>query len=40
MTLGDWKPDRVVQTQEGSTIYYWVILKEIPANLRDRKPAS
>jgi len=37
--MGDWKPDRVVQTQEGSTIY-WVILKEIPANLRDRKPAS
>jgi predicted O-methyltransferase YrrM len=38
--MGDWKPDRVVQTQEGSTIYYWVIPKEIPANLRDRKPAS
>jgi len=34
--MGDWKPDRVVQTQEGSTIYYWVILKEIPANLRSQ----
>ena len=32
--MGDWKPERVVQTQEGSTIYYWVIPKEIPANLR------
>lgn len=33
--MGDWKPDRVVQTQEGSTIYYWVIPEQIPANLRD-----
>lgn len=32
--MGDWKPDRVVQTQEGSTIYYWVVPEEIPANLR------
>lgn len=32
--MGDWKPDRVVQTQEGSTIYLWTIPKEIPANLR------
>lgn len=32
--MGDWKPERVVQTKEGSTIYYWVIPKEIPANLR------
>ncbi len=32
--MGDWKPERVVQTEEGSTIYYWVIPKEIPANLR------
>ena len=32
--MGDWKPERVVKTQEGSTIYYWVIPKEIPANLR------
>lgn len=32
--MGDWKPERVVQTQEGSTIYYWTIPKEIPANLR------
>ncbi|PPS44322.1 cyclopropane-fatty-acyl-phospholipid synthase family protein [Chroococcidiopsis sp. TS-821] len=33
--MGEWKPDRVVQTQEGSTIYYWVIPEQIPANLRD-----
>lgn len=33
--MGDWKPDQVVQTQEGSTIYYWVIPEQIPANLRD-----
>lgn len=32
--MGEWKPDRVVQTQEGSTIYLWTIPKEIPANLR------
>lgn len=32
--MGDWKPDQVVQTQEGSTIYYWVVPEEIPANLR------
>lgn len=32
--MGDWKPERVVQTEEGSTIYYWVIPEEIPANLR------
>jgi len=25
--MGDWKPDRVVQTQEGSTIY-WVIRRK------------
>jgi len=33
--MGDWKPDQVVQTQEGSTIYYWVIPEQIPANLRN-----
>ncbi len=32
--MGDWKPEQVVQTQEGSTIYYWVVPEEIPANLR------
>jgi SAM-dependent methyltransferase len=32
--MGDWKPERVVQTQEGSTIYYWVVPEEVPANLR------
>lgn len=38
--MGEWKPERVVQTQEGSTIYYWVIPKEIPANLRTSLPTS
>lgn len=30
--MGDWKPDRVIQlqTQEESTLYYWVIPSEIP----------
>ena len=32
--MGEWKPDRVVQTPEGSTIYLWTIPKEVPANLR------
>ena len=32
--MGEWKPDRVVQTQEGPTIYLWTIPKEVPANLR------
>lgn len=32
--MGEWKPDRVVQTQEGSTIYLWTIPKKIPASLR------
>ena len=32
--MGEWKPEQVVQTQGGSTIYYWVIPKKIPANLR------
>ena len=32
--MGEWKPERVVKTQEGSTIYYWVVPKEVPANLR------
>ena len=32
--MGDWKPDQVVKTEEGSTIYYWVIPKEPPTNLR------
>lgn len=32
--MGEWKPDRVVQTQEGSTIYLWTIPEEVPANLQ------
>jgi hypothetical protein len=32
--MGEWKPERVVQTKEGSTIYLWTIPKEVPANLR------
>lgn len=31
--MGDWKPERVVEV-EGRTIYYWVVPKEIPANLK------
>ncbi len=38
--MGKWKPNRVVQTQGGSTIYYWVIPKKIPANLRDSASTS
>ena len=32
--MGEWQPERVVQTQEGSTIYLWTIPDEVPANLR------
>lgn len=32
--MGNWKPERVIQTPKGSTIYYWVVPKEIPAYLR------
>ncbi len=32
--MGDWKPERVVQTPDGSTVYLWTIPEEIPANLR------
>lgn len=32
--MGDWEPDRVVATNEGSMIYLWVVPEEIPANLR------
>lgn len=32
--MGEWKPERVVQTQEGSNIYLWTIPEEVPANLR------
>lgn len=32
--MGEWKPERVVKTKEGSTIYLWTIPKEVPANLR------
>ena len=38
--MGKWKPDRVVQTQEGSTIYLWTIPKKIPANLSSSVPTS
>jgi SAM-dependent methyltransferase len=38
--MGDWKPDRVVTTDEGSTIYYWVIPEKIPANLPEAKATS
>jgi hypothetical protein len=31
--MGDWKPDRVVKTKGGSTIYLWIIPEKIPANL-------
>jgi ribosomal protein L11 methylase PrmA len=37
--MGNWKPERVEQVQ-GSTIYYWVIPKKIPANLRSSTPTS
>lgn len=30
--MGDWKPERVEQV-EGRTIYYWVVPKNIPADL-------
>ncbi len=32
--MGEWKPERTVQTKEGSTIYLWTIPKEVPPNLR------
>jgi hypothetical protein len=38
--MGDWKPDRTVTTAEGSTIYYWVIPENIPANLPEAKATS
>jgi Methyltransferase domain len=31
--MGDWKPDQTLNV-DGKTIYYWVVPKEIPANLR------
>jgi 2-polyprenyl-3-methyl-5-hydroxy-6-metoxy-1,4-benzoquinol methylase len=31
--MGEWKPERVVRVN-GRTIYYWVVPKNIPANLR------
>lgn len=34
--MGDWKPERVVQTSDGSTVYLWTIPKEVPANLRQQ----
>ena len=32
--MGEWKPERTVQTKEGSTIYLWTIPKQVPAHLR------
>lgn len=35
--MGEWKPERVVQVQGPNrehTVYYWVIPKEVPANLQ------
>ena len=35
--MGEWKPERVVQVQGPTrqhTIYYWVVPKTVPANLR------
>lgn len=31
--MDDWKPEQTLQV-DGKTIYYWVVPKEIPANLR------
>jgi SAM-dependent methyltransferase len=31
--MGDWKPQQTLQV-DGKTVYYWVVPKEIPANLR------
>ncbi|MDZ8185290.1 MAG: class I SAM-dependent methyltransferase [Nostoc sp. ChiSLP02] len=31
--MGDWKPQQTLNV-EGKTVYYWVVPKEIPANLR------
>ncbi|GBE92289.1 SAM-dependent methyltransferase [Nostoc cycadae] len=31
--MGDWKPQQTLQV-DGKTIYYWVVPKEVPANLR------
>jgi SAM-dependent methyltransferase len=33
--MGDWQPDEVLEVS-GSTIYYWVVPEEIPANLRNQ----
>ncbi|HEY9799009.1 MAG TPA: methyltransferase domain-containing protein [Leptolyngbyaceae cyanobacterium] len=31
--MGDWKPEKTLQV-DGRTVYYWVVPKEVPANLR------
>ncbi|MBE9205386.1 class I SAM-dependent methyltransferase [Nostoc sp. LEGE 06077] len=31
--MGDWKPQQTLQV-DGKTVYYWVVPKEVPANLR------
>ncbi|MBD2678265.1 MULTISPECIES: cyclopropane-fatty-acyl-phospholipid synthase family protein [Nostoc] len=31
--MGEWKPDQTLNV-EGKTVYYWVVPKEVPANLR------
>jgi SAM-dependent methyltransferase len=33
--MGDWQPNEVLEVS-GSTIYYWVVPEEIPANLRNQ----
>jgi ribosomal protein L11 methylase PrmA len=33
--MGDWKPEQVVRTQDGSTLYAWVVPKDIPPYLQD-----
>ncbi len=35
--MGEWKPERVVQVEgpnRQSTVYYWVVPEQVPANLR------
>lgn len=33
--MGEWEPERVVETEEGSTIYLWTVPEEVPAHLSD-----
>jgi ribosomal protein L11 methylase PrmA len=34
-SMGNWKPDRVVKTKSGKTLYFWTIPNVVPAELRD-----